>query len=126
MPVQCHTISRTNAEPIPSANMPLGSRCANVNIVVECNHYIHISTSVSSLTCSSSTTKTPFKLAFLCNKTIADAHPSFIFGEAILLTCMWDSRVSIRVYQDDVGQPCWNQCFAGINSLRPSDAYMRQ
>ena len=45
---------------------------------------IHISTSASSIACSSSTTKTPFKLAVLYNNNIADAHPSFLFEEAIL------------------------------------------
>ena len=46
------------------------------------NRYIHISTSASSVTRSSSTTalKTPFKLAILYNKSIVDAYPSFLFG----------------------------------------------
>ena len=54
---------------------------------VPLNHYIHISISASSVTCSSSTTKKPpFKLAILYNKSIADAHPSFLLEEAILWT----------------------------------------
>ena len=48
-------------------------------------HYFYISTSASSVTCSSSTTKTsPFNLAILHNKNIANAYPSFLLEEAIL------------------------------------------
>ena len=46
--------------------------------------------------------KTPFKLAILYNKSIADAHPSFLLKEAILLfsslnkcTELWSIRFSL-------------------------------
>ena len=58
--------------------------------------YIHISTSAFSVTCSSSTTKTPFKLAILYNKSIADAHTSFLLDEAILYVTWYEER-SIRI-----------------------------
>ena len=56
---------------VHSTNMPL--------------HYFHIDTSASSVTCSSSTTKTsPFNLAILHDKNIANAYSSFLLEEAIL------------------------------------------
>ena len=36
--------------------------------------------------------KTPAKLANLYNKSIADAHPSFLLEEAILFQCCWQKR----------------------------------
>ena len=89
------------------------------------NHYIHISTSASSLTCSSSTTKKKHNLKLLSSVTkplLTHTLASFWRKQSCLLCyadnrkqCMWDSRFSIRVYQDhDAGQLCWNQCFAGI------------
>ena len=72
------------------------ARRASRFMLVPLNHYIHISTSASSVTCSSST-KTQFKLAILYNKNIADANPSFLLEEAIfyLFIIAWGDGVLI-------------------------------
>ena len=43
--------------------------------------------------------KTPFKLAILYNKSIADAHPSFLLKEAILSGFPWDNMVIWGIWE---------------------------